>query len=211
MSNVYIDIETLPDMDFDKSTIEVKAPANYKKPESIEKWIQENGDTIREEEWRKQALSADRGGRILSIGYSVANGEIKTLYGLETDEHIIRELFDDLSSMNVHPFFIGHNVPFDLEFIWKRSKIQGISCPFKLRPFGRHGSEFYDTMQAWAGFKGHISQDRLASLLGIEQKPSDISGSNVLDHYLAGDHDKIREYNAYDVDTVRKIHKRIAY
>lgn len=213
MTRVFIDIETLPDMDFDKSTIEVSAPAQYKKPESIAKWITDNGDRVREEEWRKQALSADRGGQILSISCALDDDREPECFYLNSrgDSLILAEFYRWLEcSCKSHPYFIGHNVPFDLEFIWKRSVIAGMKPHVKMKWSGRHGSDYFDTMQEWAGFRGRISQDRLASLLGIEQKPGDINGSNVLDHYQAGSHEKIQQYNKYDVETVRRIFHRIS-
>lgn len=238
--NVFIDIETLPDMtpgELERITEEVKA--NFKAPAFLTKtqavkdlgldakeakfisaaditlqwekrFAEEKAPEVAKEQWRKGALSADKGGQILSIGFSVEGGNAETCYG--DDDKLVIEAF--ISKLTPHlkgraPYFIGHNVPFDLEFIWKRSVITGSKLPFKVKPHGRHGADFYDTMQAWAGFKGRISQDRLAKLLGLPEKPDDINGSNVLDHYLDGDHQRIQEYNVYDVETVIDIYNRL--
>jgi predicted PolB exonuclease-like 3'-5' exonuclease len=75
---------------------------------------------------------------------------------------------------------------------------------------GRHGIAFFCTMEAWAGFNKRISQDALCEILGLEKKPDDIDGSKVYDYYLAGEIDKIVEYNKHDVKTVREIYKRVS-
>ena len=66
-------------------------------------------------------------------------------------------------------------------------------------------------MQAWCGFKDRISQDNLCKALGIEGKPSDISGENVWDFYRAGGIDRIEEYNRDDVEKAREIYKRLNF
>lgn len=221
MSNVFIDIETLPDMsEGAKDLIEVKAPAQFKKPESIAKWIEEKGPAEREKLWRKQALNPNEG-QILSIAWNTGGETVCCTTNdfshdssgpHETNERALIESFcEDLVGelKGRPPYFIGHNVPFDLGFIWKRAIVNNIELPFTIKPHGRHGSDFFDTMQQWEGFKGRISQDRLCKLLGIEGKPDGISGANVLDHYLAGDIDKIAAYNKDDVDKVKSIYNRI--
>jgi len=239
--NVYIDIETLPDMtlgELDRITKEVsdnfKAPSSLTKTQAVKdlglgakdakyiaaaditkQWEQrfskEKAPGVAKEQWRKGSLSPDKGGQILSIGFAVEDGPVKVCYGGEFDSGLLGEFASLLhNQLNGRaPYFIGHNVPFDLEFIWKRAVINNIKLPFSVKPHGRHGKDFYDTMQAWAGFKGRISQDRLAKLLGLEEKPNDINGSNVLDHYLNGDHQRIQEYNIYDVETVIDIYNRL--
>jgi len=193
--------------------------------EVVKQWEQrfsvEKAPEVAKEQWRKQSLSADNGGQILCISLCTNDGFMASFKG-DTDKQILEEFCFFLSEKlslykpnskkilgRCNPYFVGHNIPFDLEFIWKRAVINSVNVPFKIKPHGRHGSDFYDTMQAWAGFKGRISQDRLAKLLGLEEKPSDINGSNVLDHYLAGDIDRILEYNRYDVETVKAIYDRI--
>ena len=207
--NVFIDIETLPNMEPGaKDAIEVKAPAQYKKPESIAKWIAENGDAEKEQKWRKQALSPNEG-KILSIAWSFGGKTFCAISHKESEviELLVKNLTAGLGGRP--PYFIGHNVPFDLGFIWKRAIINNIELPFKVKPHGRHGSDFFDTMQQWEGFKGRISQDRLCKLLGIKGKPDGISGANVLDHYLDGDIDGIVSYNKDDVEKVKSIYNRI--
>lgn len=187
-------------------------------PEVIKMWEEEFAESkageVAMQTWRKQALSADAG-QILSIGFKPAGGEMWCMAGDKSERGMLKAFWDDLAftlgtgHTTKAPYFIGHNVPFDLEFIWKRSVILGVECLAPIKPHGRHGADFFDNMQHWAGFKGRISQDRLAGILGIEQKPSDITGANVFDHYMEGNIDRIKEYNCYDVETVEAIYNRI--
>jgi 3'-5' exonuclease len=191
-------------------------------PEVIKLWEERFAESkagdVAMQTWRKQALSADAG-QILSIGYKVEGKGIRCISAHPDDgeyetlaafwDYLVDDLKCDNGGQRKSPYFIGHNVPFDLEFIWKRSVILGVKCLTAINPFGRHNTDFYDNMQQWAGFKGRISQDRLAGILGIEQKPSDITGSNVFDHYMAGNIERIKEYNIHDVETVEAIYNRI--
>lgn len=168
------------------------------------------------DQWRRQALDPNAGS-ILSIGFRCGDGDIWCeSIGSRSEFELLLCFWEHLKRSLKHsnwaerqPYFIGHNVPFDLEFIWKRSIILGVNRKTAIKPHGRHGSDFFDNMQQWAGFKGRISQDRLSGILGIEQKPSDITGANVFDHYQAGNIERIKEYNVHDVETVEAIYNRI--
>lgn len=182
------------------------------------KFAKEKSGDVAMEQWRRQALDPNSG-QILSIGFKVDGVEARCeSYGQGGETGLISWFWHRLTyDMNItrptivgiRPYFIGHNVPFDLEFIWKRSIILGVECLAPIKPHGRHGADFFDNMQQWAGFKGRISQDRLAGILGIEQKPSDITGANVFDHYQADNIERIKEYNIYDVETVEAVYNRI--
>jgi hypothetical protein len=240
--NVYIDIETLPNMaegELERITKEVaenfKAPSTLtktqacadlgltgndakftSKDDAISQWeakfATEKAGEVAIEQWRRQALNPDEGS-ILSIGFRATGNHMWCeSIGNQTETDLLLEFWKDLTSMmqrGRQPYFVGHNVPFDLAFIWKRSIVLFVERILDMKPHGRHGADFFDNMQQWAGFKGRISQDRLAGILGIEQKPSDITGANVFDHYQAGNIERIKEYNIHDVETVEAIYNRI--
>ena len=208
--NVFIDIETLPDMtDGAKDLIEVKPPATYKKAESIEKWMEANADAEKEKQWRKQALNPNSG-RILSIAYSFG-GDVEVICNRSLSEKGLLGQFALKMREGLDgrpPYFIGHNVQFDMGFLWKRGIINNVDLP-SIKPVGRHGKDFFCTMTHWEGFKGRISQDNLCKLLGIEGKPDGVTGSTVLDYYLDKKYDDIAAYNQDDVEKVMAIYKRI--
>ncbi len=87
----------------------------------------------------------------------------------------------------------------------------GVKPPFKLPFNGRHGSDFFCTQIAWAGFKGRASQDSICNALGIDGKPDDIDGSKVWDFVRDGKVKRVEEYNIDDVEKNREIYKRLTF
>ena len=224
MSNVWLDIETIPRQpeEEEKAFIAsgIKPPSALKKAETIADWHNGAGkyarakDAAIEAEYRKGSLDGAKG-QICSIAYAVEDGGVASVSADSgSDRAIICHFFDNLlEQLKGHPpLFVGHYIAgFDLKFIFHRAVINGIQPPFDLPFYGRHGQHFYDNMQAWCGFKDRISQDNLCKALGIEGKPSDISGSNVYDHYKAGNINRIEEYNRDDVVKCRMIYNRLNF
>ncbi len=221
--NVFIDIETIPQQPEAEAkaliAANIQAPAQMSKPETIAAWHAGEGsysgvkDALIEETYRKTSFDGSKG-EIISISF--ANDEcdpITVSRGL--DEKLMLELaFVKLNKLlgGKAPWFIGHNIGgFDLKFLFQRAVINRVNPGFDLKQYGRHGAQFYDTMQAWAGYGNRISQDNLCVALGLDCKPSDITGANVWDHYKAGNIQRIAEYNASDILTVRKIHNRLHF
>ena len=223
--NCYLDIETLPTQPEEEEKAEIaktiSAPAAMKKAETISDWHEGKGKyagskaTAIEEAYRKTSLDG-ASGQVCSVAWKYEGAQ--HIYSESNDcdggdYEVIYEFFYQLSKhlYKRPPFFIGHNITFDLQFIWRRAVILGINPPFILPFNGRHGKDFYCTMQAWAGYNKRISQDNLCKILGIEGKPGDICGANVWDHYKAGNIKLIEEYNRHDVETVEKIYNRINF
>lgn len=222
--NTYIDIETIPQQPEDTTkaaiALTIEAPAQMSKPETIAEWHAGEGkylgvkDALIEDTYRKTSFDGAKG-EVCSISFAVEDGEIFTAHRGEYSE---TELLDvALTEIRLRmngrkPYFVGHNVGgFDLKFLFHRCVINNVNPKFDLCQWGRHGSQFYDTMQAWAGFGGRVSQDNLCAALGITGKPDDIDGSKAWDHYKDGKIIRIAEYNASDIETVRKIHKRLTF
>jgi len=223
MTKVILDIETLPTQPEEEAKSQIakttQHPAAMKKPETIDAWHKGLDkyagakDAAIEDEYRKSSFDGGKG-EICSIAWKVEGADFCSLSRGGHDEIDMIGVFFDLASFKCNgrpPFFIGHNIPFDLQFIWRRAVILGVKPPFALPFDGRHGKDYYDTMQAWAGYNKRISQDNLCKALGIEGKPGDISGANVWDHYKKGDIARIEEYNRSDVETVEKIYNRINF
>jgi 3'-5' exonuclease len=216
---IYLDVETIPaqpEEEYKKSII-VSPPASMKKPETLQAWHNGEGkyegekDRLIEEKYRKTALDG-RYGEIISVSWAVGDGEIQSVSRLDYDNEaeILGSFFLRLAKDTMLDYFIGHNIRFDLEFLWKRAVINGLNPGIKLRWQARHGTGFFCTMEAWAGFKQFIKQDELALLLGLPQKPDGIDGSKVYDYFLEGKIKDIVDYNKYDVGTVRDIYKRVS-
>jgi len=226
---IFIDIETIPAQPENEVKAEIaktiKAPASMKKPETIQDWHDGAGkykgvkDAAIEDAYRKTALEGACG-EIIScvISDSVNFYENSRDLG-ESEAFLLSKIFDDVDSLirlnklgpHALPYFIGHNVRFDLKFLWQRAVINKIPPSFKIPFNGRHGKDFYDTMEAWAGFGQRISQDNLCKALGMEGKRDEVKGSNVWDYVKAGQVSKVAEYNKHDVQDVVSIYNRINF
>ena len=224
--NCFLDIETIGAQPEEFTKIQIaqtiKPPAQIKKAETIQDWHNGVGkyagvkDAAIENEYRKGALDGGIG-EVISVCFSI-NGEMhsthRTLDGDYTEGQMLIELFALIDfcsneSSKVPPYFIGHNIKFDLKFLWRRAKVLNIDLPFKLPFRGRHRTDFFDNSAEWCEYNEYISQDKLARCLGIAGKPDDIDGSKVWDYVKAGNVERVAEYNQYDVETVIKIYERL--
>jgi len=228
MSIIYIDIETAPTQEKgakEEILATIKPPANYSKPETIAKWMEENAESQAEESYRKTALDGTHG-QIVCIGMAIDNAAPVVFHNSKDwhkEAEVIQSAFDWLDSQVetlstgyklTHPdnVFVGHNIiDFDLPFIWKRCVINGIKppsqIPFKARPWSE---SIYDTMREWSGTHSRISMDKLAKALKVGGK-GDMDGSMVWDYIQAGKLKEVRDYCASDIELVRKIHKRMTF
>ena len=211
--NIYLDIETIPTQNDEfKSYVceNLKAPANYKNPESIEKWLDENkGEAV-----SKTALDGSFG-EIVAIGVAI-NDEPPVVFYREDWQSNDREsdilsryhafLQEKANKCNTTPKFIGHNISkFDDRFIFQRSVINGVKPYYKADKYNT-----FDTMTEWAGYGGTVSLDKLCKVLNVEQK-GDIDGSKVWQYVQEGKINEVAEYCAKDVERVRQIYKRMTF
>lgn len=204
-TKVFIDIETLPAQDVAtqaRIVANLKAPANYKKPEAIEKWLSEN----KEDAIRKTSFSALHGS-ILCIGITLDDEEPVVLHG---DEVSILKEFGCLLNGVENPVFIGHNVrEFDIKFIIQRQMING------LRPLFTHIEPYYqrpiqDTMEIFCvNPRDRVSLDNLCYALNVETPKGSIDGSKVYDYWLDGKHQEIYDYCKSDVIAMRECYYKL--
>ncbi len=214
MNNVYLDIECIPNQspEYAASVREnLTAPAKYTKPESIEKWLNENREQAAAEIVAKTSFDPALG-HVCTIGYAVGDSKVNALHAeaVEQEAAVIEGFFAELPTLGQNRF-IGHYITgFDLRFILNRAIILGVPLPHKTlfpRDTKPWGDETFDTMFAWAGAKGKISQDNLCKALGLETKDG-MDGSKVAEAWANGEHEAIITYCKSDVETVRAIHKR---
>lgn len=211
---VYFDLETIPCQDPDYlETLKrkVKAPATYKKPESIEKWLEENRDDAAKEALAKTSFDGGRG-HVCTICWAKNDGKIETRHAktVGQEREVISDFFADLDPYHSETL-VGHNIiGFDLPFLRKRAVALGVRLPDP-QSFPRDpkpwGSTVADTMPMWAGAKDRISMNDLCEILGIKGKDG-FDGSMVAEAWARGDHDTITEYCRDDVWRTREIHKR---
>ena len=224
IKNVYIDLETLPpEIDLEEFKSNLKAPGNIKKEETRNKWVEENW----EEAYRKLAVNTDKA-NICSIGVSVEEGDVNVFLSKVRNEKLILEDFyeflieelqadieEDLEievSQSLIIWVGFNNKKFDMDLLWKRAMFHGLYDLCKLIPRERYTKNIFDIMEIWSPFEFNkmIKQDNLCKFFNIEGKPDDIDGSMIYDVWHAGEYDRIMEYNADDVEKVRKLYKIIS-
>lgn len=218
--NIYFDIETIPTQsEHLKNHVQTNLtpPANYKKQEAIDAWIEENKETA----YRKTALNGGFG-QIVCIGYAINDNDVRTIYfddWATSEREILKTFFNELiecyrPSADITPHFIGHNIEnFDLRFIYQRAIVLGIKPPsfLPLNSKSYNNMYIFDTMTEWAGKRNYVSLNEVCLSLGIPTKGDEIDGSKVWDFVQAGELKRVAEYCADDVEKVRAIHKRIAF
>lgn len=222
--NIYLDIETLPCQlpgfgdelraeiaaSAEERKAAVRAPANYKDEEKIAAFIidarqkiDDDIDAVAEKQYRATALDGTFG-EVFCVAWAIEDGPIE-VSDLAGAFKALQAAYDPRDS----PCIIGHNVPWDIRFMWQRARIEGIAAPrwwpVKAKPWE---DAIYDTMTQWAGVGNRIKLDKLCKAFGVSGKAG-FDGSQVYDAWLAGEHDRIREYCKDDVMRVRDLHKRM--
>lgn len=219
---ITLDIETCPSQSPELKAeflANVKAPAQYKKPESIAEWLKENAEAEADAAWRRTSFDGAYG-HVCVIGLALDDQEPVAMY--EDDWHaneasVLRRAFDWIdracaAQPNVRPVFVGHNlVEFDLRFLFQRAVVLGVKpsrhIPFSAKPWD---DSVFDTMARWAGVKDRVKLDKLAKACGLEGK-GDIDGSMVWDYVRDGRIAEIAEYCRHDVALARDIYKRMTF
>lgn len=177
-------------------------------------------EEVGDQAWRKTSFDGTYG-RALSVGFSFGD-EVEVKYcdhESQSEGDLLQDSFDAIdaalckrnpSAKGRPPFFVGHNIPFDLKFLFRRAVIIGVKPPFGLPFFGRHNQDFYCTSKAWCEYGERVSLDNLCKALGLKGKDG-FDGSMVCDAFYNGEHDRIKEYNVDDVEKVIGIYNRLNF
>lgn len=217
MIDIFLDIETIPNQSPEyraKVRQAIKAPAQYKKQDSIDAWMAENAESATDEAIAKTSFDPSAG-HICCIGWAVgdAPSQYYDMQRVEDEATMLDGFFYNVrEASGVHMVrWIGHYISgFDLRFLINRAIVLGVKLPSSMilpRDIKPWSDQVFDTMTAWAGNKDRISQDNLAQALGLEGK-GDFDGSMVAKAWADGQHSKIAEYCRNDVETVRSIYRR---
>jgi hypothetical protein len=213
--NIFLDIETVPtsrqDVRGDIAQT-IRPPGNYKKPESIEKWLDEHRDEETDKLVANTALSGTFG-EILMIGFAVDDSPVQVvsrdLAGAEKDVlvafwHQINLHIADRPKRALR--WIGHNVlKFDMRFLFQRSIIHQVRPHIDFNPNVSPGdSSVFDTMLHWAGWRDMVSLDDLCKAFDLETKP--MHGSEVWQYAKDNRIGEIEDYCMHDVESVRKLY-----
>lgn len=240
MTRISIDIETIPGQGLYEGFLKdaqdnFKAPSGLtktqacadlgitgndakftSKDDAVVKWEQvfseQKAPEVADENWRKTALDGSKG-EVWSVAFSV-NDEITVIDrgaypDFTSEKELLAKFFLLMSSYREH-FFVGHNVTFDLKFLFHRAVINGVKPTCKLPFDGYHDRDYYCTMAAWAGRRDRISLDNLCSTLGLSGK-GDIDGSKVWQALVDGRHAEVAEYNIDDVQKVIDTYSKLNF
>ena len=229
MRKLFFDIETLPDQSegaLDEIIQTIRPPATYKKPESIQKWMEENAESMAIETWLKTGLNGIAG-EICSIAWAFDDGPVKcaTRDDQKTEAYVLNTFFADLRDETkpgegAFPSYlwVGHNIiEFDIRFIYQRLVINGIQPEIQIPINDRHGSRHvFDTMVQWSGWRDRAKLDDIFYALQIDLGEEwddviEVDGSQVWDMFKAGLYEKIARYNCYDVEKTRQVYRRMTW
>lgn len=211
--NLYLDIETIGTED-EAAIADIAAgispPGNISKAETIAAWVAEKKPAVLDEAVRKTAFDGGLG-KVICFGYALGDGEPQTITGSEPQ--ILTGILDVYPQSNAKPLpvVVGHNVQWDVRFLWQRFVVNGISPPRWLRDALRAKPwEIADTMLMWNPERERrTSLDKLCRILGVPSSKGDLDGSKVWDAYRAGELQRIAEYCAADVVAMRECYLRM--
>ena len=225
MSTLPFDLETVPSQQaWVRQAIadNIKPPGNIKKQESIDKWMEEKAPAAIDEALAKTSFNGGVG-EIICIGYAfddepaVVNGR-----KLEESEGDMLQNFADAIAVNMNSGhtkndqyeWVGHYIcGFDLHFLWQRMIVNGIKSPIEIPHTAKPWhSGVFDTCHEWKmDTSGFGSLGDVCKILGIEQAPDDIKGSEVWGMIQAGNYEKVFEHCRLDVEDTRKVYNRIRF
>ncbi len=209
MTDIFIDCETKPtSAQWFADDIVITPPGQYKKPESIQKWLEENEASERQKIIDKTAVDTSLA-EIICICYAADDGLVVEITG-ETEKDILAEFFAFGLPGNRKSRLVGHNIlGFDIPLIYHRAIVNGLrpSHAFHMHYKPWDNNLVFDTMVEWCGIRDRISQHRLAKLLGIPTQ--DVDGSQIPELYAAGKIDEIAAKCRFDVEQNRQIFKRM--
>jgi len=222
--NLYLDLESIPcqrpgfadDLhaeiaaNAESLKAAVRAPANYKDEAKIAEFlasarqkIDDEIDAEAEKQYRATALDGTFG-EVFCVAVAVEDEPVK-VFDLPDALAYLARIYDPRDT----PCIIGHNVTFDIRFIWQQAALKRLPCPRWWPKDAKPWEDaIYDTMTKWCGVGNRIKLDKLCRAFGLDGK-GDLDGSKVYDYWRDGKHDEIRAYCAADVERVRELHARM--
>jgi hypothetical protein len=198
-----LDIETAPIDGVERFLGAIHAPANYTKPESIQKYIEEK--TIEEKD--KASLDPDLC-RVVALAFQFHGTEKVSgaVAATEADEKALLERWWAVVRNEAFtPTYTGFNIAgFDLPVLIRRSQFLGVPCP-KIR-LGRYGYQMPNvvdlqnvmTMDRHEKFRLR-SKDWWLNRLGIATVDNPCTGADVGALIALGDYDTVLAHCKADV------------
>ncbi|CAN5810775.1 hypothetical protein BH20ACI4_BH20ACI4_15610 [soil metagenome] len=228
MKRIFIDIETLPTDEKNRSFVQRKAAKIFFR----------RGLNFSETEFTKRAEiafgeTALQGslGKLLCIGLAIDNngkaetpcvcGQDKETNEFHLDEaKTLTQFWNHLNRIGFNiksDIVVGHNIlGFDLPFLYHRSMICGVK-PSRMLLNGKPweiAESVYDTMYQWqmGKFSEKVGLEELALAFGLNcPKKGAVNGGNLLRAFQNGKHEEIREYCLKDVLCVRELYYKMTF
>lgn len=214
---IYFDIETIPSQlpgVMDEFRAAVQAPSQYKKPDSIAAWLEENREAEAEAAWLKTSFDGGMGHVcVISWAYgdeAPSSASVREFGDVNQERALLGEFFAALKPGHQ---FIGHNIiGFDLPFLWKRAMVLGVKPPMYFpRDPKPWGESVCDTMLLWdSSQRAGGSMARICRLMGIPGK-GDMDGGKVWPMVRDGQIEAVASYCRDDVARTRAMHRRMTF
>jgi predicted PolB exonuclease-like 3'-5' exonuclease len=201
-----IDIETFGGEKPSREEIRGSVPGNYKKPESVEKWIDENFDAA----WGKQALNSMKG-EIVCIGLAYGSEPPEVLVRNTDEQELMHQFSAWLKDRGIMRsdvvYWVGYNIKgFDIPWLQHRCWKYNLGLLPSLIPTNRYDEHWVDVMEYYGGgsYGKNYKLEDVARFLGFPAKVG-MDGSMVHQAFLDGRMEDIARYCASDVEVERTI------
>jgi hypothetical protein len=185
---MFLDIETLPAYHWNEQRRAAyaarKVPANYKKPEAVQKWMDSKGSKL----WQETSLNPLHG-RLCCIAYALDDAEPVLLWAdtPETERAALEHLAEVIGEHG--PRLVAHNgFRFDFPYLRARAMSLGMyGLAVRLKKGKPWASTLVDTYYSWTeGARTPGNMTDLCELLQIEDNDI-ISGADVYRLWATGD------------------------
>jgi len=211
--HLFLDTETIPNLSADQIAeiaTGITAPGNYKNPEAIAKWEAENKQRLVDEAVHKSCFDGSTG-RIICLSWAWDNDDPVVEYG-DCESELLETFFSDVFDTTQQQLsVIGHNVSWDVRYIWQRAVVHRIKPPSNIKWQGKPW-DYQDTMMMWnPDSQRKISLDKLCTALSVKTSKDGMDGSNVWQAYKDGKIAEIAKYCADDVRAVRDCYRRMTF
>ena len=217
MTNLFVDVETLPTADpavLTEIASSVTPPGNYKKAETIAEWEATTKPALVLEKLAETALNPLHG-ELLTIAFAFDDGPVFVLCRTTRaypEAKLLTEFFGRIEPHLAKGVkWIAHNAPFDLGFLRNRAIVcavsAGVCVPADPAPWD---DAVFDTMTAWAGRRGRVGLKKLARALSIPVY-DDTTGADVARLFAEGRIIDIEGHCVSDVQTTRAVWRRLMF
>lgn len=207
--NIFLDIETIKAEQVDDKYL--KLDSRLKDPEKI---------AIAQQNALEKTVFDGAFGECVSIAWAIDDYSVVGVGRRTEDEADFLKIALDMLQSHVfkratqvgiaeyRKTWIGHNIAFDLGFLFKRCAVLGVNSPIRIPwPVNPWDRNIKDTAYMWEGRQHTVSLDKLSHVLLGEGKET--GGSEVAKMWVNKQYDDILKYNMDDVRKTRDVFKNM--